>query len=377
MNVSLYRSFKDLPKKDWSTLLTEKDFFLSTQCLQVIEAEHSKEIEPLYFIFRKNKEIKGILYAQIFHISGPKLNEYIQHGQGNKCILKSIQQSIINRIDSKVAFLGNLFLSNEESFKFLDDFKDLDFLLKVTELINTKTRAKHILIPEFFSSNIDILGARCKKISVEPDMHFKLNESWTKFDDYLEEINSKYKKRYRKVMRNSAAITKRELSATELKESSEILKILFDNVYYKSKFNAAKFNTDVFFDLKLTSKDVTVHGYFLDNKMIGFQSDIQNNKELFAHFVGIDYNYNKDLDLYNRMLYEQIRFAIDNNLSVIKFGRTASEFKSTIGATPHVSYGYVYHPSKSIMLALSPILKLIKPKDWTQRQPFKTKKPSN
>jgi hypothetical protein len=76
------------------------------------------------------------------------------------------------------------------------------------------------------------------------------------------------------------------------------------------------------------------------------------------------------------MLYEQIQFAIDNNLSVIKFGRTASEFKSTIGATPDVNYGYVYHPSKSVMLALSPILMLIKPKDWIQRQPFKTKKPS-
>jgi hypothetical protein len=72
------------------------------------------------------------------------------------------------------------------------------------------------------------------------------------------------------------------------------------------------------------------------------------------------------------MLFEQIEFAINNNLEQIKFGRTASEFKSTIGAVPYKGHGYVYHPRKSIIKAISPILRMLKPKDWTQRHPFKT-----
>lgn len=371
MEIRLYKRFSDLPKKEWELLLDDQDFFLSSACMQVLEAEHSAEIEPLYFILKDNNEVKGIVYAQLFHINGLKLKEYIEHGQGTTNLLKQFQSKIVSKINSKVGFLGNLFLSNEEGFKFAKGFQSTNYLAEIVKLIHHNTSAKYILIPEFYEMATPQLKSNCKKIHIEPDMQLEIKPNWKSFDDYLDAISSKYKKRYRKVISKSSNITKRELSATELKQSASTMKELFNNVYHKSKFNAAKFNTDVFFDLKLIKENVTVYGYFYKDKMIGFQSDINSNNTLYAHFVGIDYKYNKEVDLYNLMLYEQIKYAIEHRLNSIKFGRTASEFKSTIGALPHKSFGYVYHPCKSVILALSPILNLIKPKEWKQRNPFK------
>ena len=64
-------------------------------------------------------------------------------------------------------------------------------------------------------------------------------------------------------------------------------------------------------------------------------------------------------------------YAIQNKVELIKFGRTASEFKSNFGAIAQSNIGYVYDSSGILLRLLSPLLKLIKEKKWDQRNPFK------
>ena len=371
MNYFLYKRYVDIPKSVWNELLTEQDFFISPACVQILEAEHEKEIEPLYILIKNEGELVGIVYAQLFHINGNKLKEYINNGNSNFNILNEIKVFLANRINVKVGFLGNVFLTNEESYKLSNGSINDQHLPHILELITAETEAKFILIPDTFEKSIPLVKSNTKKIFIEPDMQLSIPESWNSFDDYLNAISSKYKKRYRGVLKKSASLVKKDLSPSDLKQSSATMKVLFDNVFHKSKFNAAKFNTDVFYDLKLVKENVSIFGYYLEDKLVGFASEISTNGVLYAHFVGIDYKYNNEYEIYNRMLYEQIKFAIDNKLGFIKFGRTASEFKSTIGAIPHKGYGYIYHPCKTVIIAASPILSLLKPKNWTQRNPFK------
>ena len=97
--------------------------------------------------------------------------------------------------------------------------------------------------------------------------------------------------------------------------------------------------------------------------MIGFSSNILLNHTMYAHFVGLDYKVNNELDLYSKMLYDKIEYAIENKVELIKFGRTASEFKSNFGAIAQSNIGYVYDSSKILLRLLSPLLKLIKEKN--------------
>tara|TARA_B110000977_G_C11034063_1_gene476367 strand:+ start:573 stop:1688 length:1116 start_codon:yes stop_codon:yes gene_type:complete len=371
MDYFLYKRYCDIPSGEWNELLSDQNFFISPACVQILEAEHEDEIEPLYIVIKEKAKVIGIVYAQLFLINGNKLKEYINNGNKGFNILNEIKVFLANKIHVKVGFLGNVFLSNEESYKF-HSTKNQSFLPSILELIVQETEAKFVLIPENYEDSTPLLGRNCREIYVEPDMQLKIPAEWTSFEDYIEAISSKYKKRYRSVLKKSSALEKRALSPSDLKRESTAMKRLFNNVFSKSKFNAAKFNTDVFYDLKLVKENVSIFGYYYDDKLLGFASEIAINGILYAHFVGIDYQYNNTFEIYNRMLYEQIRYAIDHKLSLIKFGRTASEFKSTIGASPYKGYGYIYHPCKTIIKAASPILRLLKPKDWTQRHPFKS-----
>lgn len=371
MKVILDTEINNISKKSWDGIAVNKDFLISYDFLKITEAEHINEITPLYIRCIDKGKTVGVLYAQIFKLNGRKLKEYIANSNSQKSIPHLIKSKFAQLLNFEVAFLGNLFLTNEYSYHFIDGYSINQFLNKITESITIYTKAKFILIPSYFKNSIDILGANVKKIKVEPDMTLNISESWTSFEDYLFTIKSKYKKRYRKVLKNSKPIHKKELSSTDLKLEESNLKTLFFNVYSKSKFNAVKFNTNVYYDLKLIYENVKIYGYYYNNKLIGFQTDIEANDILYAHFVGIDYDLNEKLDLYNRMLYEQIDYAIRADLKKIKFGRTASEFKSTIGALPTNDFGYIYHPSKSLLITLGPILRLIKPKKWVKRNPFK------
>ena len=150
-----------------------------------------------------------------------------------------------------------------------------------------------------------------------------------------------------------------------------MLNKLFDKVYNKSSFNTAKFNTNIISDLKELIPSTSIVSYFIGDKMIGFSSNILLNNIMYAHFVGLDYEVNHELDLYSKMLYDKIEFAIDNKVELIKFGRTASEFKSNFGAIAQSNIGYVYDKSGILLRLLSPLIKLIKEKKWYQRNPFK------
>ena len=105
--------------------------------------------------------------------------------------------------------------------------------------------------------------------------------------------------------------------------------------------------------------------------MIGFSSNILLNNTMYAHFVGLDYQVNHQFELYSKMLYDKIEYAIENKVELIKFGRTASEFKSNFGAIAQSNIGYVYDSSGILLSLLSPLIKLIKEKKWHQRNPFK------
>lgn len=371
MEICIYSSWKDTPKDEWELLLNTDDFFLSLDFLRIIESNHKNEIDPNYIILKSQSRVVGILYAQDFKLSSKKIKEYINHSNPEFSILKFLKIQLANLVNLKVSFLGNLFLTNEISFKIHPDFRNkIDLTLLLNRLQEVK-KSWLVMIPEYFKWKFKLSKSYFNEILVEPDMHLNIPNTWNSFDDYIDNIQSKYKKRYRKTTLNNKGITKKELNPKCLKKYSGDLNKLFNDVYNKSSFNAAKFNTDTFYDLKELIHNISIVGYFKDEVMVGFSSFIVLNNIMYAHFVGLDYHFNKNYDIYSTMLYDKIEHAIKHKIELIKFGRTANEFKSNFGAIPKTNTGYVYGKTGLLIKLLSPLLKLIKPKKWIQRKPFK------
>ena len=371
MEYTLFDSYKNLPLTEWEELLNEDDFFLSPLCLKIIEEEHQEEISPIYIIIKNRKKVIGIVYAHIFTLNGSKLRDYMEDRSSKFNFFNYLKSATAQLLNMDICFLGNTFLTNEASVRISKEYiNNKNILKEVLNIISSKTKASFIIIPESYKKGISQNG-NYLEISVEPDMHLQIKNSWLEFNDYLLSIKSKYKKRYRKIIKKSQNIIKKELNLDNLKNESDSMKELFYNVFNKSKFNAAKFNTNVFYDLKSKKNNVSIYGYYLNDELIGFASDIKVNKVLYAHFIGLNYAINQTHEVYNLMLYEQVDYAIKNKLELIKFGRTAAEFKSNIGAIPKNDKIYLYHKNKVFLKILNPILSLVKPRNWTQRNPFK------
>ena len=96
-----------------------------------------------------------------------------------------------------------------------------------------------------------------------------------------------------------------------------------------------------------------------------------NQNSLDAHFVGIDYQFNKTYAIYQRMLYDYISLAIEHKMKTINFGRTASEIKSSVGAVPQDLTIYLRHKNSIPNRILSVFLKKIQPTEFHQKKPFK------
>ncbi len=80
---------------------------------------------------------------------------------------------------------------------------------------------------------------------------------------------------------------------------------------------------------------------------------------------------NKELELYQNILYDYVKEAIDNNLQQLTLGRTASEIKSTVGAEAHQLTCYIRHRNPLSNHLIKPIIDSIKTSDWIPRNPFK------
>ena len=135
----------------------------------------------------------------------------------------------------------------------------------------------------------------------------------------------------------------------------------------------SNFNLETYKDLKeKLGENYVLKTYWLNNKMVGFISGAIKKNSLDAHFVGIDYQLNREYAIYQRMLYDYIETAISKGLNKINFGRTASEIKSSVGAVPQDLTMYLRHKKSIKNKILKLFLQRIQPTPFQQKFPFKT-----
>ena len=112
-------------------------------------------------------------------------------------------------------------------------------------------------------------------------------------------------------------------------------------------------------------------GYYHKGNLIGFKSSFILKDSVEAHFIGLNYDANKEFDTYQNILYDYVKEAIDTNSKYLFLGRTASEIKSTVGAQAHELKCYVRHRNPLSNRIIKPFIDYLKPTEWVPRSPFK------
>ena len=328
----------------------------------------------------KNDELVGVALSQFLD-----LNQLESFGERDKCIKTSFRNIIFRNFCSHVLLIGNNMLTGQNAFAVSSKVSKEAFanvllsameeLKKNFELVGKKV---HITsFKDFEYATIEEFGKETFTnyflFSTQPNMVFTIEKKWKTEQDYIDALSKKYRDQYKRARKKAEGIEKRKLNLAEIiKHEGEIYDLYF-HVAKNASFNTFFLAKNHFRVFKENLKDKFLfYGYFLDEKLVGFNTIIKNGEAIDTYFLGYDNSIQKEKMLYLNMLYDMIAFSINKGFHEIVFARTALEIKSSVGAKPTEVYGFIKHETKLINKCTKTIFNYLEPKtEWQQRNPFK------
>ena len=354
MSIKVYNDFSTLDKNTWVKYFKQDNLFINYNFLRHFSENH-KNFEHLFILNGKNR-----FYGNIFNVKVKGLSDY-----SSNFVLKSL----LGLFNFNFFYLTNSFITNVNSFDVNEDFDAGDIVSKVTN----ERKIDFVVLPDFLFENDRNIN-RSKdfiKIEVEQEMILLISNTWKEFNSYKFDLKTKYRKKINNIFKKSSPLKIKLLEISDLVKYKSAMQNLYNNVTNNSKFQGPNFNVDIFQCLIKDFNNFNIYGYFLGNQILAFSSELSNNETLYSYFVGINYEFNKQYSIYERILCESINNAITQKKKKLIFGRTANEFKSNFGAIPVKSYVYFKVQNKFMALFLRRFLSKIKPKIWVQRNPFR------
>lgn len=376
----VYESIQLIQKQEWDSVADSRNIYLSYEYLVSLETAMKGEMDFFYNI-SYDKSGKPILVAAL------QLVKFVDKRRAYSealCKLSyHLHKKLMDAFTINVLVCGNVFSDGENGFLWSSDItteEAMDEICRVVEQLkeekNIKEKASITLFKEFWPTS-SIYSDRLKQRSyrdfmIDVNMVLEIQDGWNSMDDYLASMKTKFRTRAKSVFKKSAKLTVKSLSVAEIKENKERISELFENVLEKSDFSAGRLNTDVFalFEEHLKDK-FSMRAFYLNDEMVGFSTSFVNGDIFEANYVGLDYNFNSEYSVYQRILYDYVEQSLKFKSKELHLGRTAELIKSSIGALPKNMTLYAKHRSSVHNMLLKPIIQSISPSEFELRRPFK------
>jgi hypothetical protein len=168
-----------------------------------------------------------------------------------------------------------------------------------------------------------------------------LSLRWNSLQDYLNNLRSGYRRRYKLALKRSSPLKLRVLNNNL--DFDDRLYSLYEEVYNASKYRIEKLSKGFF-----QGPQTKILVYSLGTKDIGFVQLIENGTELIFEFVGFDHAYNKQYDTYISLLVQIVDYGIKHGFATIDFGQTADDAKLKLGCRYQPLYVLLHHSNPII-----------------------------
>lgn len=378
LTFEIYSTTKELPVI-WNTIAKD-NIFLTNSYLEILEKAAPKNMTCFFIGLFKNETLVGVAIAQFLDIN--KLESF---GERDKCLKTMIRNFAFKNFSSHVLFIGNNMLTGQNAYVFRDDidkFQALKTLHQAVASLKNQLKAKgkrvHILtFKDFYEDNRENFNLpefnNFYKFSTQPNMVFSITDNWKTEDDYINSLSKKYRDQYKRARKKGEGIEKRKMNLDEIIANETVIYELYYHVAKNAPFNTFFLPKNHFRVFKEQLHDEFLfYGYFINDKLIGFNTLIKNGKVLDTYFLGYDEALQKEKMLYLNMLYDMIAYAIKKDFKEIVFARTALEIKSSVGAKPIETFGFIEHSNALINSNMSKLFNYLEPKTiWNNRNPFK------
>jgi len=373
----LYTSTTQHPEQ-WNRLAVDT-VFLSSAYLEVLEKSAPTNMTCHFIGLFDGETLIGIALSQFLD-----LNQLESFGERDQCVKTYIRNFVFRNFASHVLFVGNNMLTGQHAFAFSKDCETamaLETLSEATNELKTifKSKGKKVHIvtyKDFIPEEVNLF----KKVGFDdfyefnsqPNMVFSVRSNWNTEQDYIDALTKKYRDQYKRARKKALGIEKRKMLLDDIIAHEAAIYELYFHVAKNAPFNTFFLAKNHFSTFKrIFDHDFLFYGYFLNDKMIGFNTMIKNGKSLDTYFLGYDDSIQREKMLYLNMLYDMIAYAIKKGYEEVIFSRTALEIKSSVGAKPIKTVGLIKHESGILNRYMSTIFPYLEPEMvWQERNPF-------
>ena len=376
--IAFFQAVNEITQSEWGEIVTAKNVYLSLEYLKAVEETLEPTIKQIYVLVYDHEGVP--IVAGMFQIA-----TFTYKRTSLQNLFIKLFQDCRNEDDSfsiKGLVCGNMFATGENGFAYSEKISKqtaLSLLAKAAKQVQKDARwedlFKVILFKEFWpESKIDasvLEDNKYRYFQVDVNMVLRMRSDWNTFSDYLQSMKAKYRTKANSAFKKSEKLSIRSLSSEEIIQYQQSIQQLFSNVLNKSEYRYGENYPASFASLKENLGDLFIcKGVFLKEELIAFSTAFINCDALEANYVGIDYNYNTEYALYERLLYNYVEQAITLKVSELHLGRTSELIKSAVGAVPVEMTLYARHTSKIKNVLLKPVLENIEPSVFELRRPF-------
>ena len=360
--------------------------YVQSDYLKVLENNGPLGYRYYYVFLHDQGQVIGLVYCQCKQI---KLKEDFRvhtHSDATWDKLKvALTKTAFGFIKHNILICGNVLLTGEYGIRLAKEINiDKSELVAqvMSEVITYAKKEQGVrinstLLKDFYKEGpLQELSFKHKDYTqfvVQPDMVVHLNESWSSYDDYLKDVKSKYRVKFKKIKKKGSDLVFKELDEEEAERYNDDMYRLYKATADRAVFSLFLLRDGYFGSLKKQmGSRMKLVGVFLQGELVAFFTYISNGAQGDAHFLGYDVQLNAKYQIYFNILLKLLETAISNQVSYLNLSRTALEIKSSVGAVPHDMYIHLKYHNSAINKILPNLLSKFVPENkWQPRNPFK------
>jgi len=366
---------------DWEKVTADRNIYLTIPYLESLVVSTNKDVSFFYVI--AYNETKDPIAAGVFQLMPFVYKKSSLSLNFCKDLVK--EKNTDRNFTMNILCCGNMFSTGENGFLWRTDActqtEACELMIEASKQIKNDSRIKKklslVLFKEFWPQSIEntiFKNYNFKSFNVDVNMILTIHPSWKGMNDYLHSMKTKFRSKANSAFKKSVDLNIKSLSFDEIRTYQDRINELFNNVLNRSKYSYGITYPSAFVAIKKALGDAfSFRAVFKEDLLIGFSTGFVQNKTFEANYVGLDYTYNVDYAVYQRLLYDYVDQAIACDANELQLGRTSELIKSALGAIPVDMKLYAKHKTPLTHLLMSSILHFVSPNTFELRKPFKAK----
>jgi hypothetical protein len=342
-----YQSIAAVPRPAWSEIVAPDRLYLGADYLGAIEEAAPPRLGFRYAVLEDGRAALGVASMQLVDVSPrecvPALIAPPPDESTWRRWLRRGAAAVLADRRFRVMLCGNIFAGGEPGLAWRSPREATLAFALAAEALRAAGAGPESPIHLFKDIGEESVGAArtalaplgFREAHADPMMVLALRAGWRRFDDYVAALNARYRGHVRRALRASACIERRTLDAGQIAAAAADVDRLHAAVVARAAVCPSWLDARAFAALKARLGDrFAFVGYFLDSRLVAFNTRFHLGDALDSHYFGLDYGVTRRYALYRSMLYDDIAAAIDRGARRVLFGRTSQPVKSSLGAVP-------------------------------------------